>query len=98
MLCVPQGIAEGTLEEAPAAEGEAAVTAAEGGPAEVAVHRATALLLDGTRVEPDLALAYVPWLLGASPEAGLAVLKVAQRLGCMHAPASPCHVLLLPRQ
>jgi hypothetical protein len=69
-----QGIAEGTLEEAVADEGEAAVTAG-GSPAEVAVHRATALLLDQGRVAPDLALAYLPWLLDTAPEAGLAVLK-----------------------
>ena len=85
--CVAQGIAEGALEEAPAAEGEAAATA-EGGPAEVAVHRAMALLLDGARVEPDLALAYLPWLLAASPEAGLAVLKVASP-GTLHSPLFP---------
>ena len=42
----------------------------------VAVHRATALLLDEARVPPDLALRFLPWLLAAYPADSLAVLKV----------------------
>lgn len=77
----PQGIAEGTLAEAPAAEGERAASGA-GGAAEVAVREATALLLEADRVPPDLVLEYVPWLLAASPEDSLAVLEV--RLSAQH--------------
>jgi hypothetical protein len=67
-----QGIAEGTLDEATDEEGGSS----EGSPAAVAVHRATALLLDESRVPHSLVLEYLPWLLGSSPEESLAVLKV----------------------
>ena len=70
-----QGIAEGTLAEAAAADGDLATSTADGA-ADVAVHRATALMLDAARVSPDVALEYLPWLLAASPEDSLAVLEV----------------------
>jgi len=71
-----QGIAEGSLVEAPTEEGDMAI-AGEGGPAAVAIHRATALMLDQNRVPEALALQYLPWLLASSPEESIAVLKVA---------------------
>lgn len=73
--CMVQGIAEGSLEEAPTEEGDMAI-AGEGGPAAVAIHRATALMLDQNRVPEALALQYLPWLLASSPEESIAVLKV----------------------
>ena len=42
----------------------------------MAVHRATALLLDEARAPAELALRFLPWLLAASPADSLAVLKV----------------------
>lgn len=68
-----QGIAEGELREA---VDEDASANGEAGHASMAVHRATALLLDENRVPEDLNLEYLPWLLESSPEESLAVLKV----------------------
>ncbi len=70
-----QGIADGSLAEAAPENGEAAF-AWEGGPAAAAIHRATALMLDESRVSESLALQYLPWLLASLPEQSLAVLKV----------------------
>ena len=70
-----QGIADGSLAEAAAENGELAF-AWEGGPAAAAIHRATALMLDESRVSDSLALEYLPWLLASLPEQSLAVLKV----------------------
>ncbi|BDA48080.1 Transforming growth factor-beta receptor-associated protein [Coccomyxa sp. Obi] len=69
-----RGIADGSLAEAAAENGEVAF-AWEGGPAAAAIHRATALMLDESRVSESLALEYLPWLLASLPEQSLAVLK-----------------------
>lgn len=71
-----QAIAEGTLQEAHAEDGEVKAALGGGGFRGVAVHRATALLLDEGRAPADLALRFLPWLLSASPRDSLAVLKV----------------------
>ena len=71
-----QAIAEGALQEAHAEDGEVRAALGGGGFRGVAVHRATALLLDEGRAPPDLALRFLPWLLSASPSDSLAVLKV----------------------
>ncbi len=72
-----QAIAEGTLQEAHAEDGEVKSALGDGSFRGVAVHRATALLLDEARVPADLALRFLPWLLSASPSDSLAVLKVS---------------------
>ena len=75
--CAMQAIAEGTLQEAHAEDGEVKSALGDGSFRGVAVHRATALLLDESRVPADLALRFLPWLLSASPSDSLAVLKVS---------------------
>jgi len=83
-----QGIAEGTLQEAHAEDGEVKAALGDGSFRGVAVHRATALLLDEARVPADLALRFLPWLLTASSTDSLAVLKVSknkQSLPCLAA-------------
>ena len=80
-----QAIAEGTLQEAHAEDGEVTSALGDGSFRGVAVHRATALLLDEGRVPPDLALRFLPWLLSASPSDSLAVLKVAHWLCSLRA-------------
>ena len=83
-----QAIAEGTLQEAHAEDGEVKSALGDGGFRGVAVHRATALLLDEARVPADLALRFLPWLLTASPTDSLAVLKVGKKkysLPCLDA-------------
>ena len=82
-----QGIAEGTLQEAHAEDGEVKSALGDGSFRGVAVHRATALLLDEARVPADLALRFLPWLLTASSTDSLAVLKVGEENPI---PAMPC--------
>jgi hypothetical protein len=53
------------------------------GPAAVAVQHASALLADGSRVPPELALRFMPWLVRAAPELALRVLKVGCQ-SCWH--------------
>ncbi len=72
-----QAIAEGTLQEAHAEDGEVKSALGDGSFRGVAVHRATALLLDEARVPAALTLRFLPWLLSASPSDSLAVLKVS---------------------
>ena len=88
-----QAIAEGTLQEAHAEDGEVKSALGDGSFRGVAVHRATALLLDEGRVPADLALRFLPWLLSASPSDSLAVLKVAHELQSLHCRAQEHCVL-----
>ena len=71
-----QAIAEGRVREAHAEDGEVKQALGDGSFRGVAVHRATALMLDEARAGEALALRFLPWLLGASPSDSLAVLKV----------------------
>ena len=75
-VIIMQAIAEGAVREAHAEDGEVKQALGDGSFRGVAVHRATALLLDEARASEALALRFLPWLLGASPSDSLAVLKV----------------------
>lgn len=64
------------MREAHAEDGEVKQALGDGSFRGVAIHRATALMLDEARVAEALTLRFLPWLLGASPSDSLAVLKV----------------------